>query len=122
MTEEEILKIFMPEEIDWNRYELIKVEKIEDETISPFVWRLYFYIEEKNIVPKEEKYYWKQIISKWFYPNKKIHDFPVRDKIATLIVKRRKWQEKTWWEIINKELEITYPWTQSTKTLLAFLK
>jgi hypothetical protein len=31
---------------------------------------------------------------KRFYPSKKVHDFTVRDKISTLVVKRRKWQEK----------------------------
>ena len=119
---EDLLKIFLPSEIDWNRYKLAKVVEIKDTNISPFVWRLEFHLEELNIIPNNEKYLWKQIISKWFYPSKKVHDFAIRDKISTLIIKRRKWQEKTWWEIINTKIKCIYPWTQTSKTLLSFLK
>jgi hypothetical protein len=101
---------------------LEKVLEIKDENISPFVWRLEFHIEELNIIPNNEEYIWKQIISKWFYPSKKVHDFAVRDKIATLVIKRRKWQEKWWWKIINSVINCTYPWTQTSKSLLSFLK
>ena len=86
------------------------------------LWRLEFHLEELNIIPNSEEYIWKQIISKWFYPWKKVHDFAVRDKLSTLIIKRRKWQEKTWWKIINTEIKCIYPWTQTSKTLLSFLK
>lgn len=119
---QELLNLFLPKEINWERYRLEKVLEIEDNNISPFVWRLEFYIEELNIVPESEEYKWKQIISKWFYPWKKVHDFAVRDKISTLVVKRRKWQEKTGWKVINSEIECIYPWTQTSKTLLSFLK
>lgn len=119
---EELLKLFLPKEIDWTRYRLEKVLEIEDNNISPFVWRLEFHIEELNIIPDNEETQWKQIISKWFYPWKKVHDFAVRDKISTLVIKRRKWQEKEWWKIINKEINCIYPWTQTSKTLLSFLK
>lgn len=119
---EDLLKLFLPSEIDWKRYKLEKVEEIKDDTISPFVWRLEFHLEELNIIPNNEEYIWKQIISKWFYPPKKVHDFAVRDKLSTLIIKRRKWQEKTWWKIINREIQCVYPWTQASKTLLLFLK
>ena len=83
---EELLKLFLPQEIDWKRYKLEKVLEIKDENISPFVWRLEFHIEELNIIPNNEEYIWKQIISKWFYPPQKVHDFSVKDKIATLVI------------------------------------
>ncbi len=119
---QELLNLFLPKEIDWKRYKLEKVVEIEDDNISPFVWRLEFHIEELNIIPESEEYKWKQIISKWFYPWKKVHDFAVRDKISTLVVKKRKWQEKTGWKVINSEIDCIYPWTQTSKTLLSFLK
>jgi len=119
---QELLNLFLPQEIDWKRYRLMKVEKIKDGNISPFIWRLEFYIEELNIVPESEGGRWKQIISKWFYPPKKIHDFAVRDKLSTLVVIRRKWQEKIWWKIINTEIKCNYPWTQTSRDLLIFLK
>lgn len=119
---QELLELFLLKEVDRKRYKLSKVIEIEDWNISPFVWRLEFHIEELNIVSNSEKYKWKQIISKWFYPAKKIHDFAVRDKLSTLVVKRRKWQEKTWWKIINTEINCIYPWIQTSKDLLSFLK
>jgi hypothetical protein len=96
--------------------------EIKDENISPFVWRLEFHLEELNIVPNSEEYLWKEIISKWFYPAKKVHDFAVRDKLSTLVIKRRKWQEKSWGKVINTDINCIYPWTQTSKTLLSFLK
>ena len=119
---QELLELFLTKEINWKRYKLEKGVEIKDKYISPFVWRLEFHIEELNIIPDSKEYMWKQIISKWFYPSKKIHDFAVRDKISTLVVKRRKWQEKSWWKIINSEIICTYPWTQTSKSLLSFLK
>ena len=119
---QELLRLFLPKEIDWKRYKLIKVDEIEDNNISPFVWRLEFHIEELNIVPADKEYNWKEIISKWFYSSIKVHDFAVRDKIATLRIKRRKWQEKWSWKTINKEIDCIYPHTQTTKNLLSFLK
>jgi len=32
----ELLYLFLPEEIDWNRYDIIEAKKIEDTTILPF--------------------------------------------------------------------------------------
>ena len=83
---EELLKLFLPSEIDWKRYKLEKVVEINDENISPFVWRLEFHLKEVNIVPNSKEYLWKQIIFKWFYPAKKVHDFAVRDKLSTLVI------------------------------------
>ncbi|PID87422.1 hypothetical protein CSB07_01285 [Candidatus Gracilibacteria bacterium] len=119
---QELLELFLPSEIDWKRYKLSKVEEIKDENISPFVGRLEFHLEELNIIPNNEEYKGKQIISKGFYPSKKIHDFAVRDKLSTLVVKRRKWQEKEGGKIINSEINCNYPGTQTSKSLLSFLK
>jgi len=90
---QELLELFLTKEINWKRYKLEKGVEIKDKYISPFVWRLEFHIEELNIIPDSNEYMWKQIISKWFYPSKKVHDFAVIDKISTLVVKRRKWQK-----------------------------
>ena len=91
---QDLLKTFLPKWIDWNRYFIKEIKSIKDDKIPPFVWRVEFYIEEKNIIPeslKNNNDRWSQIVSKWFYPEKKIHDFPVRDKIWTIIIKRRRW-------------------------------
>ena len=119
---QELIKTFLPEWIDWNRYEIIKINDIKDDSLSPFTWRVEFIIEEKNIVPSWLIKQWEQVLSKWFYPLKKIHDFPVRSKIWTLIIKKRRWIKKETNEYISNGLEINYPWTLTTKELMNFLK
>ena len=121
---QDLLKTFLPKWIDWNRYFIKDIKSIKDDKIQPFVWRVEFYIEEKNIIPKslKDNYKWSKIISKWFYPDKKIHDFPVRDKIWTIIIKRRRWVLKDKNQYISQELNITYPNTLSEQDFLSFLK
>lgn len=43
---------FLPEGIDWSRYELVEIRRISDDDIPPFIGRLEFHIEEKNKVPE----------------------------------------------------------------------
>lgn len=121
---QDLLKTFLPKWIDWNRYFIKEIKSIEDNKIQPFVWRVEFFIEEKNIIPKslKDKNQWSQIISKWFYPEKKIHDFPVRDKIWTIIIKRRRWILKDKNQYISQELDIVYPNTLTEQDFLSFLK
>ena len=122
---QDLLKTFLPKWIDWNRYFIKDIKSITDNKIQPFIWRVEFFIEEKNIIPeslKNNNNRWSQIISKWFYPEKKIHDFPVRDKIWTIIIKRRRWILKDKNQYISQELDIVYPNTLSEQDFLSFLK
>lgn len=113
----ELLKIFFPKEIDWERYELIKVNEIDDTSLSPYIWRLEFILQEKNIVPQWLRPHWERIISKWFYPPKSITDFPVRDRLARLILIKRRWMNKATKEYIQSNFELNYSWTKTTFTL-----
>ena len=117
--ERELLKLYMPD-IDWDRYELEKIEKVEDDTISPYTWRISFYITEKNIKPSW--YEWETVISKWFYPTKKVRDFQVRTKVATLHIKRRKWYLVDKNKTISEDLTFNYRATSAPEDLLFFLK
>ena len=102
----ELAEAYMPD-IDWDRYEIEKIEKIQDKSIEPFTWRVNFFVVEKNIKPE-----WyendKNIISKWFYNTKKVKDFQVRTKIATLNMKRRKWYNPKNKKIISKDIDFGY--------------
>jgi hypothetical protein len=108
----------MPD-INWDRYEIENIETIEDESISPFTWRVNFYVVEKNIKPQwhEEEL----LLSKWFYETKKVRDFQVRTKIGTLYIKRRKWYNKDKREIVYEDLNIEYEETKSPEDLIFFL-
>lgn len=115
--EQALLDLYMPD-INWDRYEIENIETIEDESISPFTWRVNFYVVEKNIKPQwhEEEL----LLSKWFYETKKVRDFQVRTKIGTLYIKRRKWYNKDKREIVYEDLNIEYEETKSPEDLIFF--
>lgn len=118
----ELLYLFLPEEIDWNRYDIIEAKKIEDTTILPFTWRLEFWIEEKNIIPSNLEKKWVKIESKWFYDPVRIFDFPVRSKLAKLVIKRRRWINKDTLEYLNTPINFKEDSTMTSKELVDFLK
>jgi len=114
--EQEFNELYMPE-IDWTRNEIENIEKIKDENISPFVWRVSFFVVEKNIKPKW--YENKKLISKWFYKTRKIKDFQVRDKIATVHIKRRKWYDEETKKTVSEDMNFNYK-KQSPDDLINF--
>lgn len=117
--EKELLELYMPD-IDWTRYEIEKIEKTEDTKISPFTGKINFYVVEKNIKPKwQEK---AKLISKWFYDIKKIRDFQVRTKIATLHIKRRKWYNEDKKVIVSEDLKVNYKETKTPEDLIFFFE
>ena len=116
--EQEFLELYMPE-INWNRYEIENIERIEDKTIRPFTWRVHFYVVEKNIKP--EWYENKKIVSKWFYKSKKIKDFQARTRIATVHIKKRKWYDEEGKKTVSEELNVEYK-KQSPDDLIFFFK
>lgn len=116
--EQEFLELYMPE-IDWNRYEIENIERIEDTTIRPFTWRVDFYVVEKNIKPKW--YENKKIVSKWFYKSKKVKDFQARTRIATVHIKKRKWYDEEAKKTVSEELKEEYK-KQSPNDLIFFFK
>lgn len=115
----ELLELYMPD-IDWSRYEIEKIEKIEDNNIFPYTWRISFFVVEKNINPVW--YENQKLISKWFYDTQKIRDFQVRTKVATLHIKRRKWYNEDSKQTISEDLKVNYKWTHAPEDLLFFFK
>lgn len=120
----DVLWVFFPKEIDWNRYELIRYE-ITDNTWDNndiFEKRINFYIKEKNIPPNKAIEEWEEILSNWFYEPKRIFDFPVRDKLWSLIIERRRWILKSNGKSVSQDLNIQEKGTMTTKDLVGFLK
>lgn len=114
--EQEFQELYMPD-IDWTRNKIEDIEKIKDNNISPFVWRVNFFVVEQNIKPKW--YENKKIISKWFYKTRAIKDFQVRDKIATVYIKRRKWYDEENKKIVSEDINFNYK-KQSPDDLVNF--
>ena len=120
MDYEELLDLVFPEEINWERFRISKTEKMKNDSLKPYKWTIVFYIEENNIIPKNS--FWSQIVSKWFYPEKTINDFPLRNYIAKIVLKKRRWINKETKKQITSELFLEYSWTSNTKDLMYFLK
>ena len=53
----------------------------------------YIYLDEKNILPKG--YHSNEFESKGFYERALIQDFPIRGKAVYLVIRRRRWRNKS---------------------------
>ena len=78
------------------------------------------YFEERNIPPKE--FSDVELISKGFYEEITIQDFPLRGKKVYLHVKRRHWTEKTTKQIVKRNWELVAQGTRLTDEFADFLK
>lgn len=75
---------------------------------------------EKNI-PLEE-YHGDHLISKGFYDEITVQDFPIRDKSVLLHIKRRRWFNETQGYDVHRNWDIVAKGTRMTQEFAAFLK
>lgn len=106
-----IAKVFLPEVLV-TYFELTSHKTQADE--------LHFYFTEHNELPKEYKE--GEALSKGFYSEISIQDFPIRGKQVYLHVKRRRWQEKTSGKIVTRDWDLVAKGTRMTKDFATFLK
>ncbi len=57
-----------------------------------------------------------------FLPESRINDFPIRDRKAVLIVRRRRWKDLTTGEIVSNDYDLVAKGTRHSKEFAAFLK
>lgn len=124
MNGQEILESFMPSEFPLESFELVKIEKIKNtiwslESQLLYPHRLFYYFEEKDILPKW--YEKKQLLSKGFTEYKHIYDLPLRNNFLCVMIKRRRWLFKETGKVISSNFEITETWTKNSKDLAFFL-
>lgn len=79
-----------------------------------------FYLSEKNKTPKE--YHKDKLISKGFYDEVTVQDFPIRGKAVYLQIKRRKWLNETTGQIVCRDWDLVAKGTRMTEEFAAFLK
>jgi len=77
-------------------------------------------LEERNVIPKE--YQGRKLESKGFYEDSKVQDFPLRGKAVFLIVRRRRWIDKTTGDIVFRHWELVAKGTRMTQEFATFLK
>ena len=107
----DLAKYFLPEGI-LDYFEIVD-DKIQDDQV-------HFYLEEKNILPRE--YQLEIAQSKGFSPEIKVEDFPLRGKSVLLHIKRRRWTLVDSGKIVKRDWELVAKGTRITSEFASFLK
>lgn len=118
---EQLLTLYLPDGTDLSRYKHVSAGIEMDDTISPYIARVEILIEEQNIVPPDIPP-GTRVESKGFYDPVAIYDFPLRNKLAKLIVRRRRWVNKDTWESLHVPFAPKHSGAFSSEELIAFLK
>lgn len=78
------------------------------------------YLDENNVIPREYKDH--KLISKGFYEESSIQDFPIRGKAVYLHVRRRRWFNENTGEYICRDWNLVAKGTRMTQEFASFLK
>lgn len=81
---------------------------------------LHLYFEEKATQPTE--FSSMTLVSKGFYDEITIQDFPLRGQFVYLHIKRRRWTNKDDGSIVKRNWELVASGTRYTRDFAAFLK
>lgn len=81
---------------------------------------LNIYLDENNVIP--ESYVKDKVISKGFYEESSIQDFPIRGKAVYLYIRRRRWLNLSTGEYICRDWELVAKGTRMTQEFASFLK
>jgi hypothetical protein len=108
-----LLQLVLPETF-CNYFELTRVVKNDKDEIMDL------YLQEKNEVPSEFKE--AKLLSKGFYDEVTIQDFPIRGYQVFLHVKRRRWLNEITGQVVSRNWDVIAQGTRITKDFAAFLK
>jgi hypothetical protein len=111
MPSNEILSALLPQGI-LEYFELMNLEKKEKE--------YHFYLEERNVVPVE--FSSDKLVSKGFFDEITVQDFPLRGKASYLHIKRRRWENKNTGDIVHRNWNMVAQGTRMTQEFAVFLK
>lgn len=81
---------------------------------------LHFCLEEKNQAPEEYKN--DKLISKGFFDEITVQDFPIRGRAVYLHIKRRRWTNQQTGDIVFRNWDMVARGTRMTKEFASFLK
>ena len=114
MKAEELVTLFFPPGL-LEQFDVVRVETNRDEVIV--------HLDEKSVVPEltaEQKQ--KGVYSKGFTEAVDVLDFPIRNRVGHLKVRKRKWKVNGEDAILMRPIELSEPGTKFTKDFAAFLK
>jgi hypothetical protein len=78
------------------------------------------YLEEKNVIPEE--YQGDKLISKGFFDEITVQDFPLRGKAVYLHIRRRRWLNQTTGAVVFRDWNMVAQGTRMTTEFASFLK
>lgn len=78
------------------------------------------YLEEKNVIPEE--YHSDKVISKGFFDEITVQDFPLRGKAVYLHIRRRRWLNQTTGAVVFRDWNMVAQGTRMTTEFASFLK
>ena len=88
--------------------------------IDPLPGILVVHFEEKDEFHEAEEGH--EYERNGFYEPARINDFPIRDRKVTLVVKRRRWIDRTTGRSVGNRYDLTAEGTRHSKEFAAFLK
>ena len=78
------------------------------------------YLEEKNMIPEE--YCSDKLLSKGFFDEITVQDFPLRGKAVYLHIRRRRWLNQTTGAVVFRDWNMVAQGTRMTTEFASFLK
>ena len=106
-----LMKLILPELIE--EYFELTAHKKDGET-------LHLYLRELNTMPEEYKA--NKLISKGFFEEITIQDFPIRGYKVFLHITRRRWLNEDTGKVVYRDWDLVAQGTRITKDFAAFLK
>lgn len=108
---ESLIGLLFPSDIT-EHFKIVHIESL------PQVMVVHF--EEKDEFHDKEGVH--EYVPNGFYESSRINDFPIRDKKVTLVVKRRRWIDKSTGKSVGNKYTLTAEGTRHSKEFAAFLK
>lgn len=106
-----LIELILPRSIE-EYFELINVEKTD--TI------IHIYLKELNKIPEE--FLTHKLISKGFFKEITIQDFPIRGLQVFLHITRRRWMDENTGKVVFRNWDLVAQGTRITNDFAAFLK
>lgn len=111
MSSTSLLELILPEGI-------LEYFEVSDFMKEEGCFRIY--LVEKNVYPKE--FVSENLVSKGFYEEITVQDFPIRGQKSYLHIKRRKWLDKKTGAIVSRNWDLVAKGTRMTQEFADFLK
>ena len=99
-------------------FKIVSVSELGELSTKKMI--LEIHLEENNELP--QGYSAKDYESKGFLSSKRIQDFPIRGKAVYLVIRRRRWRDKSTKKEIRSDYSFIAEGSKLTQELSAFLK